>query len=253
MQETVQGIRIVKAFTLEDVMRAALRRQRRRRSSRKPTRWRASPTAPAADGDPRRLCPAVALSTAATGSSRSGVAPAQFFSFISAFLLAYEPAKRLARLNIDLTAIWSASASCSRLSTARRPSRSTTIGRSSCSTSARIEFFRVEFAYRPGDPVIRDLSFVADPAQLTALVGRSGGGKSTILNLILRFYERSGGVIPIDGQDVATVRAGRCASRSPMWARTSTCSTARSATTSPSASPARPRPRSGRRQGRACA
>jgi ATP-binding cassette subfamily B protein len=70
---------------------------------------------------------------------------------------------------------------------------------------ACIEFSRVEFAYRAGDPVIRDLSFVAEPAQLTALVGHSGGGKSTILNLIPRFYERSGGVIAIDGQDVATV------------------------------------------------
>ena len=70
---------------------------------------------------------------------------------------------------------------------------------------ACIEFSRVEFAYRAGDPVIRDLSFVAEPAKLTALVGHSGGGKSTILNLIPRFYERSGGVIAIDGQDVATV------------------------------------------------
>ena len=53
--------------------------------------------------------------------------------------------------------------------------------------------------------MIRDLSFVAEPAQVTALVGHSGGGKSTILNLIPRFYEMSSGVIAIDGQNVAAV------------------------------------------------
>ncbi len=52
---------------------------------------------------------------------------------------------------------------------------------------------------------IRDLSFTAEPAQVTALVGQSGGGKSTILNLIPRFYEATSGVIAIDGQDIAQV------------------------------------------------
>jgi ATP-binding cassette subfamily B protein len=49
------------------------------------------------------------------------------------------------------------------------------------------------------------LSFVAEPGQVTALVGHSGGGKSTILNLIPRFYEASSGTIAIDGQDIAKV------------------------------------------------
>jgi ATP-binding cassette subfamily B protein len=72
-------------------------------------------------------------------------------------------------------------------------------------TKACVAFSRVQFAYRAGEPVLRDLSFVAEPARVTALVGHSGGGKSTILNLIPRFYEVSGGVIAIDGQDIAKV------------------------------------------------
>jgi ATP-binding cassette subfamily B protein len=128
-----------------------------------------------------------------------------FFSFIAAFLLAAEPAKRLARFNMELSSNLVAVNILFEIidSTPTEPvddDRPPLVLDKAC-----IEFSRVEFAYRTGDPVIRDLSFVAEPAQLTALVGHSGGGKSTILNLIPRFYERSGGVISIDGQDVAAV------------------------------------------------
>jgi subfamily B ATP-binding cassette protein MsbA len=61
----------------------------------------------------------------------------------------------------------------------------------------------VRFAYRPGEPVIRGMSFVADPGKVTALVGPSGGGKSTVLNLLLRFYDIEGGTITIDGRDIS--------------------------------------------------
>jgi subfamily B ATP-binding cassette protein MsbA len=72
-------------------------------------------------------------------------------------------------------------------------------------STARIEFRDVHFAYRPGEPVIDGMSFIAEPGRVTALVGSSGGGKSTALNLILRFYEVERGAITIDGQDIATV------------------------------------------------
>ena len=69
-------------------------------------------------------------------------------------------------------------------------------------TEARVEFADVRFNYRTGEPVLRGMSFTADPAKLTALVGPSGGGKSTVLNLILRFYEVERGAITIDGQNI---------------------------------------------------
>jgi ATP-binding cassette, subfamily B, bacterial MsbA len=71
--------------------------------------------------------------------------------------------------------------------------------------AARLEFADVHFSYRRGTPVLRGVSFVAERGKLTALVGASGGGKSTVLNLIPRFYEVDTGRILIDGQDVATV------------------------------------------------
>jgi ATP-binding cassette subfamily B protein len=71
--------------------------------------------------------------------------------------------------------------------------------------NARVEFADVQFSYRKDEIVIRDLSFVAEPGKMTALVGPSGGGKSTILNLILRFYEVDSGTIVIDQQNIADV------------------------------------------------
>jgi ATP-binding cassette subfamily B protein len=70
---------------------------------------------------------------------------------------------------------------------------------------AEVELRDVSFAYRPNEPVLRHMSFVAEPGKVTALVGPSGGGKSTVLALLLRFYEVSEGDIRIDGQSIAAV------------------------------------------------
>src|SRR5262249_44053733 len=56
--------------------------------------------------------------------------------------------------------------------------------------------------YRANEPVLRGMSFVAEPGKVTALVGPSGGGKSTVLNLLLRFYDCDRGVITIDDQNI---------------------------------------------------
>jgi subfamily B ATP-binding cassette protein MsbA len=70
----------------------------------------------------------------------------------------------------------------------------------------RVEFRDVEFEYQPGVPVIRGISFVAEPDTSTALVGSSGSGKSTIIGLVAAFYRPSAGRILVDGHDLASVR-----------------------------------------------
>jgi ATP-binding cassette subfamily B protein len=72
-------------------------------------------------------------------------------------------------------------------------------------TEARVAFNDVRFGYRSDEPVIRDMTFGVEPGRMTALVGPSGGGKSTVFNLMLRFYEADAGSIRIDGQDIAGV------------------------------------------------
>ncbi len=69
--------------------------------------------------------------------------------------------------------------------------------------AGRVEFDRVSFGYEKGRPVIVDLSFVAEPGQTVAIVGPTGAGKTTLVNLLMRFYDLEGGRITLDGQDIA--------------------------------------------------
>ncbi|WP_375483293.1 ABC transporter ATP-binding protein [uncultured Mycobacterium sp.] len=73
------------------------------------------------------------------------------------------------------------------------------------SRSGRVEFCHVSFGYRPGVPVMEDLSLVVEPGSTVAIVGPTGAGKTTLVNLLMRFYEVDSGRILIDGVDIATV------------------------------------------------
>ncbi len=67
----------------------------------------------------------------------------------------------------------------------------------------RVEFDHVSFSYDPQNPLIEDLSLIAEPGQTVAIVGPTGAGKTTLVNLIMRFYELQGGAIRLDGQDIS--------------------------------------------------
>jgi ATP-binding cassette subfamily B protein len=67
----------------------------------------------------------------------------------------------------------------------------------------RVEFSRVSFSYDPNRPLITDLSLVAEPGRTVAIVGPTGAGKTTLVNLIMRFYDLDQGAITIDGRDIA--------------------------------------------------
>ena len=205
LQETLQGMRTLKAFTLEDAMRVRFDTHvaEVEKESNKWARvaYRSGPLMEALGG----FAIAGALVYGGFRVIETGATPGQFFSFLAAFMLAYEPAKRLARLNIDLN---------SGLVGVRvlfdvidhPPTEQPDEDKPPLTLStAHVEFTNVQFAYRAGEKVIKNLSFVAEPGKVTALVGPSGGGKSTILNLILRFYEIGAGVIAIDGQNIAAV------------------------------------------------
>jgi ATP-binding cassette subfamily B protein len=72
-------------------------------------------------------------------------------------------------------------------------------------TCGRVAFEHIWFSYDPAKPLITDLSLVAEPGSTVAIVGPTGAGKTTLVNLIMRFYELDRGRITLDGVDISTV------------------------------------------------
>ncbi|HML11994.1 MAG TPA: ABC transporter ATP-binding protein [Xanthobacteraceae bacterium] len=204
MQEALQGIRIVKSFTLEEEMRArfAASVAAVEDAANKMARVanRASPLMESIAG----IGFALAVIYSGYRVINTSATPGELVAFLTAFVFAFEPAKRLARLNIDLNVNLVGAKVLYELIDA--PASEPIVEDEPplvLSPAVRIEFSAVRFAYRPDEPVIRGMSFVAEPGKVTALVGPSGGGKSTVLNLLLRFYDPEGGSITIDGRDIA--------------------------------------------------
>jgi ATP-binding cassette subfamily B protein len=205
MQEALQGIRVVKAFTLEDEMKRRLDASVQNIESES-NKWarvanRASPLMETLGG----MAIAGAIIYGGYRVVETGATPGEFFSFIAAFLLALPPAKHLARLNIELNSHLVGVRMLFEIldNPAGEPDDSSKPALAL--TDARVEFADVRFAYRADEPVLHGMSFIAEPGRTTALVGPSGGGKSTVLNLILRFYEIDSGAITIDAQNIAGV------------------------------------------------
>ncbi len=208
VQEALQGIRMVKAFALETEMKRRLdvsvNEVEHELNKMARVANRASPLMETLGGL------AIALASIYGGYRviYAGATPGEFVSFLAAFLLAFEPAKRLARLNVDLSNSMVGVRVLYEVIDSPPGEPDDSAMPSLALTDARVEFDDVGFAYHAGTPVLRGMSFLAERGKVTALVGPSGGGKSTVLNLLLRFYESDSGKISIDGQDIAAVSRG---------------------------------------------
>ncbi len=205
LQETALGIRVVKAFTLEPFMRerqrAAIASFERAANKLSKVGARSSPLTETLAG----VAIAIVVVYSGLRAIESGQPPGNLFAFITALMLAFEPAKRLARLHIDLTSsLIGVEMLYQFLDDPALEVERDGVAELRVKTG-RIEFHDVHFAYRTGEPVLRGLDLVAKPGETTALVGRSGGGKTTAMNMILRFYEPESGAIVVDGQDIGKV------------------------------------------------
>ena len=115
--------------------------------------------------------------------------------------------------------------------------------------AGRVTLEHVSFRYEPDKPLIEDFTLEAAPGQTIAIVGQTGAGKTTVVNLLMRFYEIDAGPSPSTASTIATSPATRCAAASAWYFRTPGCSRARSGTTSDTGSRTRPPRRSSPRPG----
>ena len=205
LTQAIQGIRVIKAYGMEDYERRKVRglvetvAEMIYKASR--VRSASSPIMEFLGG--------VAITVVILyGGSRvvhSHTTPGSFFSFITALMLAYRPLRSLASLNTNLQeGLTGASRTFSVLDTEpailERPGAADLVVR-----EGSVRLNNVFFTYDGTKAVLDHIDFAVPGGQTVALVGASGAGKTTILNLLPRFYDVTDGQVSIDGQDVRDV------------------------------------------------
>jgi subfamily B ATP-binding cassette protein MsbA len=131
--------------------------------------------------------------------------PGAFFSFITALIMTYEPLKRLANLNSNLQEQLAAAQRVFALIDSKPNIKDAKNATNLMVKKGHITFQDVFFSYLKRKNILRAITLDIPAGKTTALVGPSGGGKSTLMNLLLRFYESNEGKIFIDGKDITKV------------------------------------------------
>jgi subfamily B ATP-binding cassette protein MsbA len=205
LSEAMDGRRIIKAYGLEthSIVRVDARLRARLQTLLKAVRLRAA-AAPVTDIFAGAVF-ALVLYVAGWQHLHGDLSLATFGGFIAALLLAQQPVRNLSQLWPTASA---GIAAAERMFEAidARPRIVNRAGAASLTPKGGAVSFRdVSFAYHPDKHTLSDVTLDVPAGQKIALVGPSGAGKSTIFNLLLRFYEASGGTIAVDGQDIAAV------------------------------------------------
>ena len=205
LEETIRGVRIVKSFTMEkfeiDRFRAATKRHLESTLKAQKIQASTSPVLELLAG----FC-ALLLFWYAHNQIvvKNAMTPGQFLAFVGAMAAMWAPIKKLNRVNLSVNTALSAAERVFRMididnDVKEKPDaiHLTKVGR-----GVRYEY--VTFSYG-ADPVLRNINLDIEPGEIVALVGSSGAGKTTFVNLLPRFYDVSSGWISIDGTDVRDV------------------------------------------------
>lgn len=205
LHETITGNKIVKAFTMEkfEIKKFFQATLSYFKTSIK-LAWTGSLSSPFMEflGG---IVAAFVLALGATRIVQGYISPGDFVSFVVAIFYSYTPIKRMSRAN---NVLQQGVACYERIQEILR-SKPQIVEHPRAypllPVKGRVKFENVSFGYNEMMPVLQDVSFEVMPAENVALVGLSGAGKTTIINLLSRFYDSSSGRITIDGIDIREV------------------------------------------------
>lgn len=205
LEETFQGIQVVKAYSQEDQTKKHGNKviDRRFKYQFKTMRIQAS-SGPIVETLSGAMIASV-IYYGASSVTAGTTTPGTFFAFITALMLAYQPIKSVAKIAPQMQNGLAAAQRVFDLldvihKVVEKP-RATPLE----FHKGNVTFKNVAFSYANESPVLKNISLNLEAGKRVALVGPSGGGKSTILNLIPRFFDVSDGQISVDGQDVKDV------------------------------------------------
>lgn len=204
LEETITGIRIVKTFTMEDGERARFVKENRRfnellvKTGRIASR--VSPIMESIGGVAAAVVILYGGMQVVDGSMSAG----SFFSFMTALLMMYGPIKSLSNLHNSMQQAMAAAERVFELKDSVTEINDMDAGiRELEGVNASIEYKDICFRYHQDEPRVLDgVNIRINKGEVVALVGSSGGGKTTFVNLLPRFYTPESGTITIDGRDI---------------------------------------------------
>ena len=206
LQETFSGIRVVQAFGSEE-REAARFRERAERLFRTQLRWVRYFALTSPLMEVLGALTVGALLLYARQRIQAGMlTPEMMVVFVVALLKLYQPVKRLAGIYGQFQQALGASEKVFDLLEQCEEVRDRPGAAELPPFHDRIEFDRVVFAYRDGPPLLRGVSLAVRAGEVVAMVGTSGAGKTTLVNLLPRFYDVSDGAVKVDGRDVRDAR-----------------------------------------------
>lgn len=206
IQETSAGIEIVKVFRLENRMTermdSAIRQVEVRSNQIKKLESVTSPLMDILAGF--AIAGVVVISALGIGAGEPAT-PGQLMSFVTALIMTYEPAKRVSRMRVSIETYLVMVKMIFELIDQEETIKEKQNAPDLPPGKGRVEFRNVSYGYRADVSVLNDMSVVFEEGKTTALVGQSGGGKSTMAGLVMRFFDPEAGAVLINGQDVRDV------------------------------------------------
>ncbi len=202
LQETVYGIRVIKAFAMERFENSRFLQQSRRLYREI---FRIQRTQRISSPLTEQIMSVVAIFMLWYGGNQvfgEELAPDQFLIFLFFIFSLVHPVKELGHVNTNIQLGMAAADRIFTILDTEPEVPDTEAGHVVETVEGRLEFQGVHFHYVEGEPVLAGVDLVVEPGEIVALVGSSGGGKSTLVDLIPRFYDPVSGRILLDGQDL---------------------------------------------------